>query len=507
MYDIKEEEIQKLRNLSSEQETFSTVYEGCCRNKRVAIKVFKQNLSPEEQEVFLKEISLFGTISHPNICLFMGTLTNHFTIITELMDMNLLQIFKEKEAVSLFTRIYLAKGVALGLNWLHDRVPKIIHGSLTPSNILVNRDYRAKISDFGLYKIKNQSVNLLQGDVDPGDLRWYAPEVLQGEEPTEKSDVYSFGLILWALLTNQIPYATAKTVFELKQLKCVLNQSPPMIECCKSLLDLITECTSPSPTFRPPFKAMIVRLEIILIDIAITDTVGNSFWRKHWRDKITVDWIEFMNAFAVELHLLTNRTPIMTLYNSKSPVLEGTDIPVNIKCLKALLAEPISPDVSTLVVSLELFGKAIGWFGPLESKDKGQKFLERVRCTLLSTWFHGSITTRDSELALHTQPVGTFLVRFSTSSTGAFAISKVAIRNNNKFIQHQRFMHDVAKDNYFIQKEDHVCNCYSSIVELIENEKVSLGLLHPCLGSPYSSILMTEDFKGYVNLNKIKSEN
>jgi len=232
-----------------------------------------------------------------------------------------------------------------------------------------------------------------------------------------------------------------------------------------------------------------------------------SFGKKNFRDKITVDWLEFMNALGHELQLVKSRTPIMRLFESSSPLLEGTTLMKDIICLRAIIAEnsKISDKELTHVVNLENFGKNIHLFGPLIPAGKPNQFLDRVRNAVCSTWFHGLITTKDSEQLLITKPPGTFLVRFSTSSEGAFAISLVTLKpkTNQKIINHYRFTHDLTEDNYIIKIDNQVYT-FPSITELIEGLKDKLELLQPCLGSHFTSIFMIEQNEGYVTRSKQK---
>jgi len=311
------------------------------------------------------------------------------------------------------------------------------------------------------------------------------------------------------LLTKRLPYLEYTTVAQLKQAVCINKIRPEIRDTCQSFVDLISECWSFNLAFRPPFKAIIKRLEVVAVDVAIAverDPRANAFWKRNFRDRITVDWPDFMNALSQELQLIQNRTPIMKLFESNSPILEGTVIPKNIVCLRAILVEQSNTERPTDVVKLETFGKVISWFGPLvpSTNDKDGLFLDRIRTIVCSPWFHGSITQQESEQALRNKNYGTFLVRFSTSSFGAYAISKVTTKNNCKVIFHHRFTYDLVSDTFVIKKENQEQKHYPTITTLLEQEKLELGLEQPCLGSPFTSIVMPEKSKGYVTSSNNK---
>ena len=90
--------------------------------------------------------------------------------------------------------------------YLHSR--NIIHRDLKPSNILLTRNNRAKIADFGM-SVTNFGQELT---AETGTYRWMAPEVIRHESYSSNADVYSFGIVLWQLITREIPFDTLSPV-------------------------------------------------------------------------------------------------------------------------------------------------------------------------------------------------------------------------------------------------------------------------------------------------------
>jgi len=80
----------------------------------------------------------------------------------------------------------------------------VIHRDLKPSNILLTRDHRAKIADFGM-SVANAGQELT---AETGTYRYMAPEVIRHESYSSNADVYSFGICLWQLITREVPFAT-----------------------------------------------------------------------------------------------------------------------------------------------------------------------------------------------------------------------------------------------------------------------------------------------------------
>lgn len=152
-FEIKPEEIEIHHILGDG--SFGSVYKGRCRQKDVAVKVLhNQELNQAELASFKHEVEVLSCLRHPNICLFMGytLVPGKLMIVSELMDTDLDSITEKKAInISLFTKLLMAKDIALGLNWLHAN--KIIHRDLKPSNLLVDSSFRVKISDFGLSQV------------------------------------------------------------------------------------------------------------------------------------------------------------------------------------------------------------------------------------------------------------------------------------------------------------------------------------------------------------------
>lgn len=146
--------------------SFGSVYKGRCRQKDVAVKILhKQELDQDELQSFKHEVEILSCLRHPNICLFMGytLVPGKLMIVSEFIDTDLESISENQSVkLSIFTKLMMAKNIALGINWLHAN--NIIHRDLKPSNILVDSNFRVKISDFGL----SQVVKKGDGKILPG---------------------------------------------------------------------------------------------------------------------------------------------------------------------------------------------------------------------------------------------------------------------------------------------------------------------------------------------------
>jgi serine/threonine protein kinase len=473
---------------------YGNVYRGECRGKEVAIKkLFKQNLKPQTIAEFKKEVEICSRLHHPNVLLFMGACTKprELSIVTELMPKgNLETVLRDEKAVlSLRRRMLYARDTALGMNWLHMSDPPIVHRDLKPSNLLLDKHGTVKVCDFGLSAIK-LTEKLKDTDSIPGTPLWMAPEVLMGRELDEKCDVYSYGIVLWEIFTRTEPFPQFQSYREFKRAITVENVRPPIPEGCpESLARLMELCWDPDSEKRPSFAEVIPMLDVVIVDVTVSDEVGRKFWKRSFLGKEAVPWDEFSLTFAEYLNL---------------PVPDLGD--VQWKALHAIVAEPdddktrIDPP---MVVNLERFGKVLSWFGPLEPRESASSFtiLERVADALKQPWFHGDIARVRCEKSLSKKEPGTYLVRVSTTVDGAFTISKVS---RNGKVNHQRIdfkpnkgftIKIIGSSGSRIVAEN--CTLRAFITKIARD----LHLQQPLQPWPYESIFVSQhqsDVEGYL---------
>uniref|UniRef100_A0AAY4DJN9 Protein kinase domain-containing protein n=1 Tax=Denticeps clupeoides TaxID=299321 RepID=A0AAY4DJN9_9TELE len=153
----------------------------------------------------------------------------------------------------------LAHQVALGMNFLHCLSPPLLHLDLKPSNVLLDNDLNAKLSDFGLSKFSRSSITAVsdQGSGAPGTLPYMPPEAFQlSHKPSCASDVYSYGILLWSLFSGQEPYPDA--ISSMVKFHVPNGQRPDLKELGSAqeaeLIGLITNCWATEISARPSFK-------------------------------------------------------------------------------------------------------------------------------------------------------------------------------------------------------------------------------------------------------------
>ncbi|XP_042442793.1 LRR receptor-like serine/threonine-protein kinase FEI 1 [Zingiber officinale] len=172
-------------------------------------------------------------------------------------------------------RLHIIMGAAKGLAYLHhDCSPRIIHRDIKASNILLDGNLEARVSDFGLAKLLEDEESHITTIV-VGTFGYLAPEYMQSGRATEKTDVYSFGVLVLEVLSGKRP---TDSVFIEKGLNIVgwlnfliVENRPreiidPMcegtqIESLDALLSVAIQCVSSSPEDRPTMHRVVQMLE------------------------------------------------------------------------------------------------------------------------------------------------------------------------------------------------------------------------------------------------------
>lgn len=189
---------------------FGCVYRACLdENLLVAVKKLDCASQDAEKE-FENEVELLHKIQHPNIISFLGCSIEGDArfIVYELMHNGSLETQlhgpSHGSALTWPMRMKIALDAARGLEYLHEYCnPPVIHRDLKTSNILLDANFNAKLSDFGLAVAdgakNNNNIKL------SGTLGYVAPEYLLDGKLTDKSDVYAFGVVLLELLLGRRP--------------------------------------------------------------------------------------------------------------------------------------------------------------------------------------------------------------------------------------------------------------------------------------------------------------
>lgn len=239
----------------------------------VAVKrLHNQTFDKEGLEMFKSEVAILAHLRHFAILPFVGACFKPpFCIITKFMSGDsLFARLHAKDANSRLTPTQLsiiALGVAYGMRYLHSQ--NMVHRDLKSLNILLDEDNLPKIADFGMARTKTSNNEMVSGGI--GTSQWMAPEVLMSQNFDEKSDVYSYGIILWEMLTGDVPYRGLR---DIQVAMTVINQNNrPKIpkSCPQNLAKFIRLCWHSDPNKRPDFPTIVQTLETGSICFPNTD--------------------------------------------------------------------------------------------------------------------------------------------------------------------------------------------------------------------------------------------
>ncbi|EFJ49616.1 hypothetical protein VOLCADRAFT_117059 [Volvox carteri f. nagariensis] len=246
---------------------FGAVYPGTFRGEPVAIKsvrhLLRDGCTIDDLEVFVQEITVLSSLHHDNVVRLLGGCLQppDICLVEELCvtSLDLVLHSGAKSPLPLFRILEIALNVALGLEYLHSRTPAVVHRDLKPANILLDKNGRAKISDFGLARCK-YSAYLDTNRPETGSMAYMAPECwdphLDGGL-SDKMDIFSFGVVLWELVVGERPWAGCKmSEFVHKVVTQGARLEVPTDDnvCPYALRRLISSCTERHPSERPTIR-------------------------------------------------------------------------------------------------------------------------------------------------------------------------------------------------------------------------------------------------------------
>ncbi len=181
-------------------------------NRFVAIKVLKQEFSENANFVarFSTEAQAAACLMHPNIVTVydVGEENGIYYIVMELVEGVTLKKYIEKKArLSVKESVSIAIGVSLGIEAAHNK--HIIHRDIKPQNIIISKEGKVKVTDFGIAKAATS--NTVTSNV-MGSVHYTSPEQARGGYSDEKSDIYSLGITIFEMLTGRVPFNGDTTV-------------------------------------------------------------------------------------------------------------------------------------------------------------------------------------------------------------------------------------------------------------------------------------------------------
>lgn len=188
----------------------ATVYKAKCHvlNRYVAVKVLRDEFTTDDEFVkrFNTEAQSAASLTHPNIVSVYDVGSEgdiHYIVMELIKGKTLKEIINEDGALSWKWSINVAIQIASALETAHKN--HIIHRDIKPHNIIITEDGIAKVTDFGIAKaVSNSTITAFGTTI--GSVHYFSPEHARGGYTDAKSDLYSLGVVLYEMITGQVPF-------------------------------------------------------------------------------------------------------------------------------------------------------------------------------------------------------------------------------------------------------------------------------------------------------------
>ena len=176
-------------------------------DRQVAIKTFKIDANDEDAvKRFNREAKAVTSLSHPNIVSIYDVENEgefYYLILEYVEGMTLKDYMIKNPRIPIETIVHIAKQIASRLSHAHQN--GIIHRDIKPQNILINENLTCKITDFGIARAYGDTT-LTQTNQMLGTVYYLSPEQARGNVATAQSDIYSLGILIFEMITGQIPF-------------------------------------------------------------------------------------------------------------------------------------------------------------------------------------------------------------------------------------------------------------------------------------------------------------
>ncbi|XP_072953807.1 probable LRR receptor-like serine/threonine-protein kinase At1g53440 [Typha angustifolia] len=280
---------------------FGPVYKGVLSDGSVIAVKQLSSKSRQGNREFVNEIGVISALQHPNLVKLFGCCTegNQLLLIYEYMENNSL-------ARALFGQRKICLGIARGLAYLHEESTlRIVHRDIKATNILLDRELNAKISDFGLAKLDEDENTHISTRI-AGTIGYMAPEYATRGCLTYKADVYSFGVVTLEIVSgmSNTSYRSKEDCVYLLDRAYALQEQGNLLELVDpnlgsnfskeealQMLRLSLLCTNPSPAHRPIMSSVVSMLDgKLAVDVqpgSRNDGLGLKSFEEMYYDSIS----------------------------------------------------------------------------------------------------------------------------------------------------------------------------------------------------------------------------
>ncbi|XP_041806332.1 mitogen-activated protein kinase kinase kinase 20 isoform X1 [Chelmon rostratus] len=262
--------------------SFGSVYRArwISRDKEVAVKKLLK---------IENEAEILSVLSHRNIIQFYGAIVeapNYGIVIEYASGGSLYEYLSSDQSAEMDMGQIMtwAVEIARGMHYLHSEAPiKVIHRDLKSRNVVLTAEKVLKICDFGASKFLTHTTHMSL----VGTFPWMAPEVIQSLPVSETCDTFSYGVVLWEMLTCEIPFKGLEGL-QVAWLVVEKNERLTIPSCCPaSFAELLRNCWATEPKERPMFKQILSTLESMSNDTQLPQQCNSFLHNKaEWRCEI-----------------------------------------------------------------------------------------------------------------------------------------------------------------------------------------------------------------------------
>ncbi|XP_035240538.1 LOW QUALITY PROTEIN: mitogen-activated protein kinase kinase kinase 9 [Anguilla anguilla] len=252
---------------------FGKVYRALWRGTEVAVKAARRDPDEEEGQTLesvRQEAKLFAMLRHPNVMALLGVCLRepHLCLVMEYARGGSLNRALSGRRIPPHALVDWAVQIARAMRYLHcQAIVPIIHRDLKSSNILILEKVERedlsnktlKITDFGLAREWHRTTKMSAA----GTYAWMAPEVIRSSTFSKGSDVWSYGVLLWELLTGEVPFRGIDCLAVAYGVAMNKLALPIPSTCPEPFARLMEDCWNPNPHARPSFATVLDQLTAI----------------------------------------------------------------------------------------------------------------------------------------------------------------------------------------------------------------------------------------------------
>jgi len=245
--------------------------------RRVALKVLHEHFSadPEYVERFRREARAIARLNHPNIVTVIdrGEFGNRqFIVFEHIPGENLKEVVEREGQLPVAQALALTHQIARGLAFAHEH--GVVHRDVKPQNVLLDESGTAKVTDFGIARSLDPGEELTQTGALLGTSDYIAPEQASGQPVDARTDQYSLGVLLYELLTGEVPYPADS--FMAVAMRHLRDPVPSVRERRPDVPERVDEIVARAMAKRPEDRFPSTEAITAAIEAALADDAGEG---------------------------------------------------------------------------------------------------------------------------------------------------------------------------------------------------------------------------------------